>query len=488
MANSDNERRVNRGQKWREAFTAQWFNNVNDAVRNFKRNRGNTGGANGSSLIESNIQVFIQNNTDEVFEDLYRIVRIDESLYDVTSDPINPNSRPAFYGIVPESADDPIAILQDGVKNQEFYSGSGSNPLVDIVPGVIAGITLCKLKLNDENHLWANPVAGVTEYLESAETGQARILNYYPIEISGSSDIYWAFVNLIGFSIADVSDATHPDATPFVRGYVGVGPGVQTFGGPKTFAKPVIFNDKVECDVSLWVDESQRQVEGPLGAYSLPFHVGQFGYIDGPKAPMFGAGFKDTSGSMPFYHVGEYVVGYDGSDQAIRNGELDGSSNPQTVPIRAVKSGELAADCPFIPMSTTEDTGAAHMTPNGWVITNAITAFGYFITPRNYNNFTNGYVGDPPFVHHYATGDADDKIVLTWDIENVGKFEVGPFGEDDIDTNLLAIRLDTILGGPSFTLCYGTVDGKTGLVFNDGTPKSLMTQGDDIGTLDGGSF
>lgn len=180
-------------------ISAASWNGLMQVLRDYRR-----GGKNGrklvggpqSSLLKSNIEVYVQNLTSFEWEEPYKIVRLSNSLLDLNSDTTQKiNKDPVLGAFLPIFVDDPIAITQ---------RPSGASPSSGlIVPAVVMGITVVRVRMLSPSHTWANPVEGEIDFMESsAECGQARIL-YHVAEESG--DLSIAIVNLIGAGPCDTT-------------------------------------------------------------------------------------------------------------------------------------------------------------------------------------------------------------------------------------------------------------------------------------------
>lgn len=201
---ADNEKRVSRGERLR--ISADWYNRVNDMVREYKRQRGVTGNDSVDDLIESNLTCLMMNNTGEDIINPFSVLAIGECLNDVVSNPYGVTQRIAFEGLIPSADTDAFAVLQAGIRSTGYTSGSDSGESnTPVARAVFKGLTVVRLLVNDPLHLYAVPVPDQIDYLETAETGSARILAYYPIDESGSPQYYWAIVDLIGSSPPPVS-------------------------------------------------------------------------------------------------------------------------------------------------------------------------------------------------------------------------------------------------------------------------------------------
>lgn len=213
-ATEDKEKKVSRGERLR--IKASTFNDLLDLSRDHKRSKFNVGGFNPSALIRSNLGVLVYNSIGDDLTLPFQVVKIKQPLLDISEDVLNANVRPTFIGILPEDTFDAIGITQEPIQDGEIGNA------------VINGITIVKVKFTAIDHTWANPVVGESDYLESAELGQARILmdlgtasggltesgdelDSGEEEGSGSGligDIRWCMVNLIGAIFADTGSAS----------------------------------------------------------------------------------------------------------------------------------------------------------------------------------------------------------------------------------------------------------------------------------------
>lgn len=182
-------------------ISAASWNNLMLMMRDYNRG-GRQGrkilGGKQRSLLKSNLEVYVQNLTGGPWDDLYKVVRLSNALLPITQDSLGGyNKEPILGAFAPIEETDAIAITQ------RPSTSSPSSGL--IVPAVILGVTLCKVRMLESSHQWANPVSGEIDFLESsAECGQARIL-YHEAEDSG--DFSLAIVNLIGANPCETTDS-----------------------------------------------------------------------------------------------------------------------------------------------------------------------------------------------------------------------------------------------------------------------------------------
>jgi hypothetical protein len=209
MPFDDVENKVERGSKLR--IKASTFNEIQDVVKAFKRREFELKGQKPTSLIRSNLEVLVYNSIGSDLTLPFQVVKLKQPLLDISEDVLNANTRSTFISVTPGSTFDPIAITQVPIQDGE------------IDRAVINGVTIVKVKFTAVDHSWANPVNGETDFLESAELGQARILmDLGPAsggltesgdeldsgEESGSGsglidDTRWCMVNLIGSIFAE---------------------------------------------------------------------------------------------------------------------------------------------------------------------------------------------------------------------------------------------------------------------------------------------
>ena len=194
-------------------ISAASWNGLMGVLRDYRRG-GKMGrklvGGNQRSLLKSNVEVYVQNLTSFEWDEPYKVVRLSNSLLDLNSDTKEKiNKDPVLGAFLPNFIDDPIAITQ------RPSPASPSNGL--IVPAVILGITVVRVRMLSSSHTWANPVEGEIDFMESsAECGQARIL-YHVAEESGDKSI--AIVNLIGSGPCDTtSDSGASGGTSYSDG------------------------------------------------------------------------------------------------------------------------------------------------------------------------------------------------------------------------------------------------------------------------------
>lgn len=193
-----NFRKVQSGDRLR--IPAITWNNILDVVRSLQMNLAKIGAGQPTSSIDPRLTVYVRNSTGVDLIKNYNVLRIVDTVYNHADKPNDSNRQIALDGFTPNSSDNAIVITQGPVNQDKLERAC------------ISGVTLCRVLMNDSSHEWANPVNGETEYLESANTGQARILWHgFPSgdEWVGSgsgppageeleSGIEWAIVHLIG--------------------------------------------------------------------------------------------------------------------------------------------------------------------------------------------------------------------------------------------------------------------------------------------------
>lgn len=181
---------------------ASTWNGVIDLLRDRKRGgKYQTGQRDAiTDSVDPRLTIKVKNGLSSGLES-FDIVKLVTPLIDVPTLPHAFRRRVSFSGEEPDAADNAIAIMQSPAD------------LDDIATGLISGITPCRVKMNNANHEWANPVAGERRWLESVECGgQARILWHgEDVEFDGSGSVIlqgsnsgsatpyeMAVVNLIG--------------------------------------------------------------------------------------------------------------------------------------------------------------------------------------------------------------------------------------------------------------------------------------------------
>lgn len=195
-ATGGSERKVNRKQRLR--IQAKTWNDMIDVMRAAKRDRGFVGATeNPTFATDPNSTVLVQNKSTQNIG-AFRVLRIKDVAYTPANNGHLFNQRPILNGDVPNDSDNAFIVTKVPIEKDR------------ISIGVIHGLCVCRVKINDESHDWAKPVDGQT-YLESATEGQARLLWYGVKTESGESggsggsesgdedtDVYLAVVDLIG--------------------------------------------------------------------------------------------------------------------------------------------------------------------------------------------------------------------------------------------------------------------------------------------------
>lgn len=154
-----------------------------DAIRRVRRTeRGTSGGSPELDPALSALAVFARNGTGGDLPE-FSVVRLGGSVTSPTVAPLSFQEQPLFEGLVPAGSGDAFGILTVPL-------GAGATGRA-----IVQGVAVCDLVVNDPNHGYAVPMEGVTETLESAASGPARIL-----EKAGTSGTVRAVVLLQGGS------------------------------------------------------------------------------------------------------------------------------------------------------------------------------------------------------------------------------------------------------------------------------------------------
>lgn len=170
-----NEKKVRPGTKM--SIPASTWNQVIDSIKERKLHRNQQGPPDSHSAPIDPVNTIRVNNNSSYDVDAFSVLAIHDPLYDVEIDPFGMKRRMSFQSGLPGSATDPFVITGGPIGIQEIGTG------------VVSGITIAYVKMNDPSHEWANPVPDKWEYLESVECGgQARILWHGPVSGSGSDN------------------------------------------------------------------------------------------------------------------------------------------------------------------------------------------------------------------------------------------------------------------------------------------------------------
>lgn len=140
--------------------SAQFMNLLNECLQDYLRRKGQKAG---SVKFQADPEVWVKNTSGSVDYDQYSIVKLGaKRIFPVDN---------FFYGkmvfeIAPPVAGEPFVVTRDPCPR--------NNTVVKSFPG---GWALARVMLNDEEHEWADVVTGQYQFLSSAETGQARVLD-----------------------------------------------------------------------------------------------------------------------------------------------------------------------------------------------------------------------------------------------------------------------------------------------------------------------
>lgn len=188
------ERKVRRNDRLR--IEAKTYNDLIDMLKAWKRDKHSVGSPSSTFEVTPSCTVLVKNRTDDDVAEA-QVLRISDVAYNPANSKRQFNIRPMFLGRTPNDSKNSFVITDMPIEDGK------------VGIGIIKGIAVCKVKINSASHDWAKPVDGEL-YLESAESGPARILWYGVVTdsvLSGDSgeieeadpeDVYTAVVDLIG--------------------------------------------------------------------------------------------------------------------------------------------------------------------------------------------------------------------------------------------------------------------------------------------------
>lgn len=158
---------------------AETWNALMSGLRKFRQSKDRIGilGPH-TDLIRSNLDVLVMNAVGDDLFGMFRVVRLGYPTLDLETNPLSAIKRICIDGLEPNDSTNQFAILQGPVAEDE------------IVRGVIQGLTLAFVMVEDDAHEYCNPTPSNSEYLTSAETGSARILWRGEIDPDATEGIY----------------------------------------------------------------------------------------------------------------------------------------------------------------------------------------------------------------------------------------------------------------------------------------------------------
>lgn len=185
------------------AITAELWNDIIDVVRDWKRSKSIQNPGAFTSVVNQALTCLVSNETGIDFVYPFQVVRLEDMNF-------QPNARTKYaFGKrsvvdahIPDGPTNHIAVVQGPLQGGGETWGSTTST---IGMAVIRGLTLVRLRLMSAGHQFAVPVAGETGFMESAESGVARIMDYMvepvqsgeePIGSEGSGDFYLALIDL----------------------------------------------------------------------------------------------------------------------------------------------------------------------------------------------------------------------------------------------------------------------------------------------------
>jgi len=145
-------------------YDAHQHNRAVDAVRAGLRHEHDLSAQPGRYGRKCSGTIPVLNSTGKAL-DPFSIVALTVPIVGPDADDDEFKREPALTGVVPTATNrDVFAILQNGA-------------VVDqIVDGMLVGVSLVQVKVNDAEHEYAKAITGETEHLESDSAGPARIL------------------------------------------------------------------------------------------------------------------------------------------------------------------------------------------------------------------------------------------------------------------------------------------------------------------------
>lgn len=201
-------------------ISAVVWNQLMEMLHVYRNKRFSLSGMVESSMVNPRETILVKNNTGGVLSGSYKVVKLGDSVVDVPTDIYQTNRRPCLYADVVTGSTDAIGITQCPLETDS------------IGPVCVDGVTVCRVKMNDFEHVYANPVAGITTYLESVEgpAAQARILGFWPESTGSGGSGESASAYYVGDTFLALVKLNGQVPQPGVTGITGEG----THSGPYT--------------------------------------------------------------------------------------------------------------------------------------------------------------------------------------------------------------------------------------------------------------
>lgn len=248
---------VKPGDPLSEVVTADVMNALKDGVRRVNKGRlPPPSGGRASNQIHPSLTVLVRNDSGADASAGY-ILAISSKIGDPVNEPISYQRRPVVLGDVPAASTDLIVILSEPILDGE------------IGRGVLMGIAVCDIEINDAGHEWAVPIAADATKLESATSGPVRIEwkessgatrraivllgdgasagsgSFTLAGRTGSQTINNGDTLTLNNGVVSATDTWTPDvASASLAGIVSTG--TQTFAGEKSFKDQVRINTALD--------------------------------------------------------------------------------------------------------------------------------------------------------------------------------------------------------------------------------------------------
>lgn len=151
---------------------ADTWNTIIDMLKDWKRNKFEQKKGDFFAKVTPRLTILVGNVTATTYSTAFKVLRlINTPLVVTTENKLQLNMRPIMQVGIPESSTDAICITQSPAPSEDEDPDQFAYVLAAVL-----GITLAYVRINDESDLFAVPIAGNVDFLNSASAGQVRII------------------------------------------------------------------------------------------------------------------------------------------------------------------------------------------------------------------------------------------------------------------------------------------------------------------------
>lgn len=151
---------------------ADTWNSIIDMLKAWKRSKFNQEQGGFFGKVNPCLTILAGNITPTTYSTSFKVLKLTNTPITVTTqNKLQVNKRPAMQVDIPDSATNAICITQSPAPSEDEDPDQFAYVLAAVL-----GITLAYVRINDESDLFAVPIAGNVDFLDSAAAGQVRII------------------------------------------------------------------------------------------------------------------------------------------------------------------------------------------------------------------------------------------------------------------------------------------------------------------------